>query len=596
MSTRAKYAFERRRKPMLFAGMKIGRRLTLGLPILGLLVGTADFALLHHSLFLTPLIISAVIKLALFSVAGVLLARRVTDPLSRLARFAEGIRQGNLESRLNLQRNDEFGQLAHVLDDICDSLQESRRLQVDHQVELESRVLERTNDLVLLNKDLRKEVKKREAITAELRHSQERLDLMLRGTNDGFWDVPDISQDVHYWSPRIFQLLGYEPGEIPATAQQVQKMLHPVHKDEIQQKFWECVKFGLQPDLEIMLRTKGGKYKFFRLRCQAIRDDLDGPLRFSGSLQDISERKQAEQALVTKNQELNNLNFKLQENQKQLIHSEKMSSLGQLAAGVAHEINNPLGFISCNLGTMTDYVGVLSELTKLFDEAVDQGSAGNAAAAQSAFEKIKSIQQEEDLDFIISDIAQLLQESREGAKRIREIVQGLKNFSRPDNDSVTFGDINEGIDTALKVVWNNLKYKCSVEKDLGEIPEIPCNLGRLNQVFMNLLVNSSQAIREQGVINIRTWEDSETDQVIITFADSGPGMPPEIQEKIFDPFFTTKKIGEGTGLGLSISHGIVRDHGGTITVDSEPGSGTTFTIRLPISPVTAGQTAGIMPG
>jgi two-component system NtrC family sensor kinase len=195
-------------------------------------------------------------------------------------------------------------------------------------------------------------------------------------------------------------------------------------------------------------------------------------------------------------------------------------------------------------------------------------------------EEIEALKDSEDLDFLLEDIEQLLNESVDGAVRVKDIVSGLRNFARLDEAEVKEADINEGIESTLKVIWNAIKYKAEVVKELGDIPHLLCYPAQLNQVFMNLLTNAAQAMDERGEINIRTYVAHKN--IFIEIKDTGKGIRPEHLDKLFDPFFTTKPVGTGTGLGLAISHGIIEKHKGKISVQSEVGKGTTFTISLPI--------------
>ncbi len=269
----------------------------------------------------------------------------------------------------------------------------------------------------------------------------------------------------------------------------------------------------------------------------------------------------------------------LQEAQRHLIQSEKMVSLGQLSAGIAHEIKNPLGFVMSNLGTLAEYVGVFKRLLKAYETLAGAAQAGDAAAARETLKRVEEMRCEEDLPYIVEEVDHLLSESCEGTRRIMEIVQALKNFVTPDRSEMKMADINERVEEALKIVGNELKYKCRVHKRLGKLPPIRCYPNRLNQVFINLLVNAAQAIPEQGEIRIQT-EATDT-HVVIRVSDTGQGIPEEIQGRIFEPFFTTKEPGQGTGLGLAISYGIVQAHRGSIEVRSKEGEGTEFIIQIP---------------
>jgi len=206
---------------------------------------------------------------------------------------------------------------------------------------------------------------------------------------------------------------------------------------------------------------------------------------------------------------------------------------------------------------------------------------------QHYIERIENQVKDDDFEFISEDVEELLSDSIEGTQRIAEIVRNLKEYSHTDQEAIRESDINSCIETTLKMVNNNLKYKCEINKDLQALPLIRCNPGKLNQVFTNLIINAGQAINEHGTINIKTT--TANDHILILISDNGKGIPEENINKLFDPFFTTKAVGEGTGLGLSISYGIIKEHGGTITVDSTPYKVTTFTISLPIDQPTDQQ-------
>lgn len=278
--------------------------------------------------------------------------------------------------------------------------------------------------------------------------------------------------------------------------------------------------------------------------------------------------------LETEKAEQHKLIAKLEQAHHQLLQSEKLASIGQLAAGVAHEINNPIGFVNSNVGTLDGYVADLMRLVQAYEAAEGQ------LPAQAA-ERIAMVKREIDLEYLRDDVGQLLRESRDGLQRVKRIVQDLKDFSRMGETDLQWADLHSCLDSTLNVVANEIKYRAEVVKDYGALPEVECVPSQLNQVFMNLLVNAAQAIAEFGRITVRTG--AEGDHVCVSVADTGSGIPSEHLSRIFDPFFTTKPVGKGTGLGLSVSYNIVRRHGGRIEVDSAPGRGTTFCVWLPIA-------------
>jgi signal transduction histidine kinase len=254
-----------------------------------------------------------------------------------------------------------------------------------------------------------------------------------------------------------------------------------------------------------------------------------------------------------------------------------MASIGQLAAGVAHEINNPIGFVNSNMGTLRNYV------TTLFGVIEDYQQAAIAAPAVAA--RIAELKAAAEVDFIAEDFQALMSESCEGLQRVKEIVQSLKDFSHVETTDAAPADLHRGLDSTLNMVNNEIKYKARVVKEYGHLPLVICAAPQLNQVFMNLLMNAAQAMTTMGVITIRTGCDAQW--VWIDISDTGSGMAPATLNRIFEPFYTTKDIGSGTGLGLSVSYGIVKRHGGRIEVESVLGQGTRFTVHLPVDGVAA---------
>ncbi|MFA7318124.1 MAG: PAS domain S-box protein [Sulfuricella sp.] len=281
------------------------------------------------------------------------------------------------------------------------------------------------------------------------------------------------------------------------------------------------------------------------------------------------------QALSRERAEQQNLITKLQEAQGQLLQSEKMASIGQLAAGVAHEINNPIGYVYSNFGTLEKYIHDLFSMLDLFESAEGEFPPNSASLS-----RIRAYKDSLDLPFLKEDIPSLMHESKEGIVRVKKIVQDLKDFSHVDEAEWQWSDLHKGLDSTLNIVWNELKYKAEVVKEYGVLPEVECIPSQLNQVFMNLLVNAGHAIENRGTITIRTGQ--EGDQVGVEVTDTGKGIDAANLKRIFEPFFTTKPVGKGTGLGLSLSYGIVTNHHGLIQVESTPGVGTTFRVRLPV--------------
>ncbi|MEK8034042.1 PAS domain S-box protein [Ideonella sp. DXS29W] len=303
-------------------------------------------------------------------------------------------------------------------------------------------------------------------------------------------------------------------------------------------------------------------------------------------MQDRTEIQTAQQQLQARFEELQATNHKLAEAQSQLLQQDKMASIGQLAAGVAHEINNPVGFVSSNLNTLRQY---LDDLLKLCDayEAVAARPGDTATLAALAAQRDQT-----ELDYLREDLPQLMNESAEGLGRVKKIVQDLKDFSRVDQADWQEADLNAGIESTLNVVRHEVKYKAEVVKRLGDIPRVLCLAAQLNQVFMNLIVNAAHAIAERGTITLESGTQGPWAWVQVS--DTGCGMSEDVRRRIFEPFFTTKEVGKGTGLGLSLSFSIVQKHGGSIQVRSRPGEGSAFRVWVPVQGPGA-ETAGQQP-
>jgi signal transduction histidine kinase len=261
-------------------------------------------------------------------------------------------------------------------------------------------------------------------------------------------------------------------------------------------------------------------------------------------------------------------------NQMTILHQDKMANIGQLAAGVAHDINNPIGFVANNLSELDSYIKDLCLFLALQDQTIAE-----LRPDEKQIRMLSDKRSELQIDEMIGDLDDIIQESLEGTQRVNKIVQNLRDFSRLDEDDYELADIHECLDSTINISGNELRYKAEVVRHYGDIPQIFCYPGQLNQVFMNLLINAAQSMQDYGQIEISTWQ--QDDSVFVRFTDTGSGMSEEVRDRIFEPFFTTKEVGTGTGLGLSITYDIIKRHDGDIRVESELGKGTTFVIRLP---------------
>ncbi|MBS1143182.1 MAG: hypothetical protein H6R14_588 [Proteobacteria bacterium] len=385
------------------------------------------------------------------------------------------------------------------------------------------------------------------------------------------WPVIFVSENVAQW--------GYKADDLKSGATPFARLIHPEDRKHIADKVSHHDNAGAEGyEQEYRLLTANGDVIWVVDRTIVVRDSDDKPLFYDGVLTDITERRKQQLILSETLAQQKKLNKRLEDANNQLMQSEKMASIGQLAAGVAHELNNPIGFVHSNLGTLDGYVRDLMAIVAAYERLILQAGEPEAGATE-----IRKIAEQHDFEFLKGDIFSLLAESKDGLGRVRKIVQDLKNFSRVGEQEWQEADLHQGIDSTLNIVWNELKYKAKVVKEYGDIPHIFCLISQLNQVFMNLLVNAGHAIQTQGTITIRT-SLRDDDTVCVEISDTGQGIAPEHINRIFDPFFTTKPVGKGTGLGLSLSYGIVKRHSGRIEVESVVGEGTTFRLLLPVNP------------
>lgn len=388
--------------------------------------------------------------------------------------------------------------------------------------------------------------------------------------------------------------------EIPSREQWL-NAIHPKDRDKVTQTYIRAAEERSKFKIQYRLLDDNGKVTWI-YETAAPRVRKNGSFAgLMGCGMDITSQKQAETLLARSNAQLEEdvqkrtqqlieinqtleleknqqllLNSQLKETQVHLVQSEKMASIGQLAAGVAHEINNPIGYINSNLTSLKNYIDNLLALVAIYEKA----EATNTDTDQLA--QINAFKQEIDLEFLKTDVLDLLEESHEGTTRVKQIVQDLKDFSHlGSDDDWQWTDLHVGLETTLNIVNNEIKYKAKIVKEFGCLPEVKCLPHQLNQVFMNLLVNAAHAIEKEGVITLRTG--TENDHAWVEISDTGNGIAPEHQSKIFDPFFTTKPVGKGTGLGLSVSYSIIKKHQGEIQLTSQLGQGTTFRIVLPIA-------------
>ncbi|MEL6777644.1 MAG: PAS domain-containing protein [Cyanobacteria bacterium J06597_16] len=421
------------------------------------------------------------------------------------------------------------------------------------------------------------DISDRKQIEAKLQHSLKELaDVKLALDCSSNVAITDHRGQITYVNDKFCEISKYSRAElIGQTHRLINSDYHP---QEFFEEMWHTISTGHVWLGEMRNRAKTGDIYWVYTTVVPFLDDAGCPYQYVAIHNDITERKRAEICLVQQAHDLESAFMELQQTQTRLVQTEKMSSLGQLVAGVAHEINNPVSFIYGNVKPANRYAQSLIDLLSLYQTYYPDPPAEIADALE-----------ELDVDFLTEDLLKLLASMKLGAERIRQIVSSLRTFSRKDEAAKKSVDIHTGLDSTLMILGSQLKGQqqrpaIEVVKDYGELPPIFCYAGQLNQVFMNVLGNAIDALQAAEVpqLTISTRLDSGT--VLIAIADNGGGMSEEVRSQIFNPFFTTKPIGQGTGMGLSISYQIVTDrHGGSLACDSTIGEGTLFTIRIPQS-------------
>ena len=492
--------------------------------------------------------------------------------------------------------------------------------------ESEKELLKRTEEQIKANErliaaqaQLEESLEHQKSINHELtqaresaRVNEERLDAAIKGAKDGIWDWNLVTNEV-YFSPQYKKMLGYEDHEMANDFAEWESKIHPDFLATAQEKVEDYLSGQSEEyEFEFKMRHKDGHYLWILTRGAAIKDATGKPVRFAGSHTDITERKEFNRKLQESEKRMRSIaeeqleisermivaERKLQRTleqekkskeelaqaleylkgtQSQLVQSEKMASLGQLTAGIAHEINNPINFVYNGIDTLKMSFDELLVILEKYNELDDTHDYDRVMA------EIKELKEEYVFDELLVDIQELVSDIKKGAVRTIEIVKGLRVFSRLDEEEMKTANVNESIDATLILLRNKTKNRLEVKKYFDEtIDEINCFPGQLNQVFMNILNNAIQAIpeeRKDGKIEIYT--ENQEEHVMIRIKDNGKGMSEQVKKRIFEPFFTTKEVGIGTGLGMSISYGIVEKHGGNIYVNSEEGRGTEFSIQIP---------------
>jgi len=484
-------------------------------------------------------VIKIILGTAVFSLVlgGVLFSLALRPLVRRIARLVDATRlvaSGDLEQRITMQGHGEIRALADSFNAMTSSLSES----VVSRSYFEN-IINSMNEVLVVADD-----------TGEIRSVNEAATQLLGYTED--------------------ELLGMQFDQLFEGDNDT--VLNEDDRDQLARN-------GTVANLTRNLETRSGKTIPSLLSCSVLTNDGGESIGTLFGAQDITEIRKAEEEIRKSHTELEATHRELQKSQTLVVQAEKLAGLGQMAAGVAHEINSPIGFVLSNLGTMQGHVSSMKSYLEAYAGLAAGVRESDAAVIKTHLQRVTDLAEEEGIDFILEDVNDLVKESYVGAGRVRDIVQGLRKFASLDQAEACEENVNDGIESTLLVMGNEGQLSVRIHKDFGELPVIKSYRAQLNQVYLNLLLNAIHATTDKGDITIQTRH--EAGDVVVRVVDTGLGIEQEHLGKVFDPFFTTKPVGTGTGLGLAIVHGIIEKHNGSIDVESDFGKGTTFTIKLP---------------
>jgi PAS domain S-box-containing protein len=438
-------------------------------------------------------------------------------------------------------------------------------LQLANALTKKWRLLQQSKEQV---KGLRRDVTLR---TIELRRTEQRFRVIAENAAE-LITLVDADGRCHYLSPSWQRALGCTVAEVQGT--DVYAQIHPEDRERVKGAARECFATGKDRVIEFRLQSRDGLCRVFESHVSVIRQADGQSDQLLIVARDVSERKEAER--------------QRQQMEIQLRHAQKLESIGQLAAGIAHEINTPTQYVGDNTRFLKDAFGELNKVQARQQELLQTAKAGPVPA--ELIERVEQTIKAADLDYLMEEIPKSIQQSLDGVERVAKIVRAMKEFSHPGTSEKSAIDLNRSIESTVTVCRNEWKYVAELVTEFDPaLPPVECLPGEINQTVLNIVVNAAHAIadvvgdgtRGKGKITVSTRRDGDWAEIRI--GDTGTGIPEEARARVFDPFFTTKGVGKGTGQGLAIAHSVIVDkHGGTITFETESGKGTTFVIRIPI--------------
>jgi len=510
-------------------------------------------------------------------------ARSIARPIQSLYAGMEIVGAGDLDFRVGTDARDEIGQLSRVFDKMTENI---------GKISASRNAL--TQGIQESMKSLQKEVSEREKAEEKAQKSETRIRSVLDNATNGIITIDERGK-IETFNHAAEDMFGYTAEE--TIGRNIRILMPSPHRENHDGYLSRYIETGEAKIIGIGRETQGKRKdgSTFPIDLSVSKVDLGDHLIFTGIVRDITQRKQAEGKLHSLNNDLHNVNTKLQKEmakreqiETELHMAQKLEAVGQLAAGIAHEINTPMQYLGDNVHFLKTAFDDYLELIGKYQQVCL--ALTQVPGHEAVLDEVKEAEETADLPYLKDHLPQSFERTFEGIERVSTIVKAMKDFSHPDQREKTSTDINKGLTSTLTVARNEYKYVAEVETELGDIPPVMCHAGEINQVFLNIIVNASHAIGDvvkesqtKGKILIRTEVEKE-DSVLITIKDSGGGIPEEIRQRVFDPFFTTKAVGRGTGQGLAIARSTIADkHGGSLTLESEIGQGTTFFIRLPIN-------------
>ncbi|WP_346355402.1 PAS domain S-box protein [Azotosporobacter soli] len=509
-------------------------------------------------------------------------------------RYADGsLHEVAFYKSLYYNENKELEGLVGIILDITERKQAENRLR-DINEKLEKIVEERTQHIQSINLQLQHEVDVAKKMANDLAKSEEKFHKAFDYCADAIGIVRRVDRRYLEVNETFLRIFGYEKKDVIGHSSSEFNLWMDNEDREISYK--KLTRDGRVHDQEAVWVTISGERRVGLHSSEVI--EMDGEECVLFVWHDISERKKVEEELQQTKQELERKvverTWELSENikrltqaQEQIVLSEKMAGIGQLAAGVAHELNNPMGFVKSNFQTMDEYVGVLSQAFEKYKRLRMLSEQSGVEELQKMSCEVAAFEQEKSVGFILTDFEEICRDAKEGIARASEIITALRAFSRVDSDGkVDEYDLNEGVRTTLMIARNETKYVATVELKLMEVPAVLALGGQINQVILNIVVNAAQAIKSAEIKDGKICVTSEYDEKYVrcSISNNGPAIPEKIRARIFEPFFTTKPVGQGTGIGLSLSYDIiVNRHKGNLYFNSTEQNGTTFVIELPIT-------------